>query len=329
MIHFFKLIRFPNLLIIVFVQYVMRWLLIAPILKQLGLKLQLGESLFALLCLSTVLIASAGYIINDYFDIKIDRVNKAEKIIVGKYISRRQAMFLHLLFSGIALLIAFYVNWKVGDLKLFTLQIIAVSILWYYSISFKYKLLIGNILIAILAAIIPLMAGYYEVVLLMKNSYIIIPLDAFTTEWEHQQAILQYKEMLNKIGLWIIGYGGFAFIYTVIREIIKDIEDMKGDAQYKCKTLPILYGIDSAKKVIYLIGLLAISILILVEWLFLKSLYARIYIVVGIQLMTIYLLFKVWTAKEKEQFHDASTLSKIIMLIGTLLIPFLYYLGEL
>ena len=91
--HFLRLIRFPNLVIIALTQYAIRFGIIYPFLNQAGLDLFLSEKLFGMLVGATVLIAASGYIINDYFDVKLDLLNKPNQLVIGKSISRRQAMF--------------------------------------------------------------------------------------------------------------------------------------------------------------------------------------------------------------------------------------------
>ena len=161
--HFIRLIRFPNLVIIALTQYAIRFGIILPFLEQGDLSLFLDEMLFAALVIATVLIAAAGYIINDYFDVKLDIVNKPKQLIIGKHITRRQAMFLHTLLNLIGIGLAFYVAIAIQHPMLILFQIISAALLWFYSVNFKKQILIGNLIIAALTALVPFTAGYYEI----------------------------------------------------------------------------------------------------------------------------------------------------------------------
>src|ERR1700747_2647931 len=148
MFAFLKLIRLQNLLVIAFTQYMMRWCLIYPILKTRGFELQFSNFHFFLLSLSTVMIAAAGYIINDYFDVRIDKVNKPEHLVIDKGVKRRVAMGAHMVINVIAILIGFYISHIIGNWKLGFIFFICALGLWLYSTSFKRQFLIGNIVIA-------------------------------------------------------------------------------------------------------------------------------------------------------------------------------------
>ena len=162
---FIKLIRLPNLLIIALTQYAIRFAIMRPILNSLSddleIKLQLSELDFFLLSLSTVMVAAAGYIINDYFDVKVDRVNRPNSIIVGKYIKRRVCMGAHIVISSIAILLGAYLAFKIGNWKLTLIQVMSVGALWYYSTMFKKQKVI------VIIIFIVLVLEYCEIVFLL------------------------------------------------------------------------------------------------------------------------------------------------------------------
>ena len=151
------------LVVIALTQYAIRFGIIYPFLQQAELDLYLSEGIFAALVLATVLIAAAGYIINDYFDIKLDYLNKPRQMIVGKSISRRYAMFWHIVLNAIGLSLAGYVAYTIGHPMLILFQLVSAALLWFYSVSFKKQVFIGNLIIASLTALVPFTAGYYEV----------------------------------------------------------------------------------------------------------------------------------------------------------------------
>ena len=157
---FLRLIRWPNLLIIAVTQYFIRWFILKPLLATAHFKVQLGLWPFSMLVLSTVLIAAAGYIINDYFDRKTDLINRPGKVIVGRLIRRRAAMFMHLLFTGIGILAGAYVAWSIGKLSLTVVFVFAAGVLWFYSTTYKRQILVGNLVISMLVGIVPVITSY-------------------------------------------------------------------------------------------------------------------------------------------------------------------------
>lgn len=239
---------------------------------------------FLALTFSTVLIAAAGYIINDYYDVKIDAINKPERLLVGRAIRRRRAMFAHLLLSFIGVGIGFLLSWKVGLINLG-----AVLLLWGYSDRLKRMLLIGNVAISLLSASMLLVVAVYN-------------------------------DRLNKITL---GYALFALLISLIREIIKDMEDVKGDASFECRTLPIVAGLRGAKLVLYpLIAVFQAFLLVVVLHPTTKQLFDA-YMIVLVLLPSIWMVVKLVRADRKRDFTYLSNLNKLIMLTGILSMLFL------
>lgn len=333
-IAFIKLIRLPNLLIIVLTQYAIRYGIIYSSLTINGLDLQMSELDFFLLSLSTVMIAAAGYIINDYFDVKIDRVNRPDKIIIGKYFKRRLAMGAHLIINFIAIVLAGYLAYKIGNWKLIFIQILAAGSLWYYSISFKKQVLIGNIIVALLAALVPFVAGLYELILQDSNAEDSVNGLLFFVEEDtpFEQVMYGFKAVMSIVMKWVIGFSIFAFLSTMVREIIKDIEDYEGDKKYYSNTLAVIYGKDKAKLVaqlfiviiILLIGYLQYNQIVMNQGggtieraqSQTKALITTIYFLIALQLPLFYLLVKLQTAKEKVDYSKLSMNMKYIMLLG-------------
>ena len=237
------------------------------------------ESGFLALTFSTVCIAAAGYIINDYYDVKIDAINKPERLLVGRVIRRRRAMFAHLILSFIGIVTGAILMVPVGLINLG-----AVLLLWGYSARLKKLLLIGNITIALLSASMLLVVAVYN-------------------------------DMLNNTTL---GYALFAFLISLIREIVKDIEDMRGDATFDCRTLPIVAGMRGAKLVLY--PLIAIFQAVLIAAVLHPStpLLFDIYMLLLVLAPSIWMLVKLVRADRKQDFSYLSNLNKLIMLMGIL-----------
>jgi 4-hydroxybenzoate polyprenyltransferase len=231
MVAFFRLIRWPNLIFIALTQFLFYYCILLPSFRQ-ALQGQFTNVLqpdqFWILCLSSVLIAAAGYIINDYFDLNIDRINKPGKMIVEKVIKRRWTIVLHWILSSIGILLGFYLSWKMRNIFIGPANLVCVALLWFYSTTFKRRLLIGNIIISLLTAWVILVLYLCE----FRFHRFIDPL---------------YHPILSKVYKSSVLYGAFAFIISLIREIIKDIEDMEGDARYHCRTMPVVWGIHVSK----------------------------------------------------------------------------------
>ncbi len=298
---FFKLIRWGNLLFIVLTQTLFRYFIL-PFVYRAGHpgyeSIKLSEGLFYLLILASVCIAGAGYIINDYFDVNIDQVNKSAKVIIGKYINRRTAILLHALLSFVGLALSVYIGYKITNILIPFFNFIAIVVLWFYSSTFKKKILIGNVLISLLTAWV------IFVLTLCEYRFRISPHDIV---WQR----------LLKVSFL---YAGFAFIISLIREVIKDMEDMEGDMKYGCKTMPIAWGLPVSKVftavwIVVLVGVLvAIQIYVIQFGWWLSALYALIAIIIPL----IWVLRKLYIANTAAQFHQLSSVIKLIMLAGIL-----------
>jgi len=322
-VDFLRLIRFPNLVIILLTQYAVRFGIIYPFLRQAGLDFFLSEKLFAFLALSTVSIAAAGYIINDYFDVKLDYVNKPNQTLIGKNISRRQAMFLHIITNAFGLLLAIYIAFKIGHPLLVLFQLISAILLWFYSVSLKKQVLVGNLSIAALTALVPFTAGYYEVAVMFDE---VREVGSYASESLAARSLGSLLFSIQYLIYWIFGYSIFAFLLSMIREIIKDCEDIKGDEAFNCKTLPIVFGIPSAKKVAIGIAILTFAFILLVEWIqfISKDWPSLLYFILLVSLPLLWVVWKISKASEKKHFFIISQAIKIIMLFGILYIIVIY-----
>jgi 4-hydroxybenzoate polyprenyltransferase len=268
-----KLTRFGNLVIIGFAQYFTAGFLIG--------KETIYDYRLFLLTISTVLIAAAGYIINDYYDVKIDYINKPERVVIGKNITRRFAIMFHVLLSVTGIAIGLYLSWQLA-----AINALSVFLLWLYSNYLKRLPFIGNLSVAVLTA---LAIYVVDVLYRTQNSLVVI-------------------------------YAVFAFFMTLVREIIKDIEDLKGDNTFGCKTLPIVLGIRKTKGIIYLIIVFfSVSVLVLNYWY--EALPFQYYLIF-LFAPVLWLLFRLFRADMKREFSQLSTFCKVIMLLGILSMAF-------
>lgn len=265
---------------------------------------------FLLIVLSCLFIAAAGYIINDYFDINIDQVNKPNKVVVGAHIKRRWVIFWHLFLSVMGIYIAavalpFSAYWHIHLSNLLT-----ILLLWFYSTNFKKEFLVGNVVIAILTA----------------WSIAIVYFSKFTIQ---QITHPDIKEVANfRFAKLMALYSSFAFILTLIREALKDMEDIDGDQKFGCKTMPIVWGLRPTKVyigvwlivVIACLGIIQLYIIPFGWW------YGILYCLFFIIWPLIYVLSKLRTSYVSKDFKKLSLYIKIAMLSGILSMLFFYFL---
>lgn len=301
MINFLRLIRYKNLIIIILTQYLMRWSILKPILAVYNFKLQFSELHFFFLVMATVFITAAGYVINDYFDSKTDMVNRPETVIVGKTLNRRWAILLHIIFNAIGIGLGAYISFYIG-LPILTLVFVLITgILWFYSTTYKRQFLIGNVIVAILTALVPLMVILFEIPLLNK---------------EYGLLMREMHYNFTHIIMWVSAFALFAFLLTLIREIIKDIEDFEGDRAYGGQTMPIVLGVVNSKIVVITFALTTLFSLLYIYFRFLNDTITLVYFVVLLIIPLIYLIYRIIIAENKRDYHKASNLSKFIMLAG-------------
>lgn len=311
MLAFLRLIRLPNLLILAFTGYMLRWALLKPVLalKRADLDYslldtQITELDYFLLILSMVMIAAAGYIINDYFDVRIDEVNRPTSNVIDRGIKRRVAMGAHMVINFIGAGLGIYLSWKYNQFRPGTfIYITAPALLWFYSTNLKRQLLIGNIVIALLSGLVPLLIMLFE----LPAIYYAFP-------------DLVNARLLDLSDVFMVAkfYALFAFLISLIREIIKDTEDYEGDMKYGCRTLPIVAGISTSKYVIIGLTMVLAGILGWLQWLqYLSQDWMSFgYFTLLLEIPLIYLMYRVYTAVSKKDWWFSSLLVKLIMLSG-------------
>ncbi len=271
---FLKLTRFWNLLIIALAQY-----FTAAFLIDSG---KIWDLRLLLLSGSTMIIAAAGYIINDYYDVKIDLINKPERVVIGKQVARRYAILFHSILSIVGTAIGFLLNWKIGVINFFS-----AFLLWWYSNDLKRQPFIGNFVVALLTG-----------------------LSIFLIN-------ILYHTYQPLVGIYSI----FAFAMTLIREIVKDMEDLKGDNTFGCKTLPIIWGMLKTKLLIYfLMAVLFGSVIIINE---LYSQLPLLYFFAFLFVPLVFLFARLVRADTKKDFYYLSQWCKVIMVLGIVSMVFI------
>lgn len=303
-----RLIRWNNLFIILLTQLLVWLCVLRPMQHWSEGPFLLNGLHFTLICLSTILIAAGGYIINDYFDIRIDEINKPGKVILEHQIHRRAAIIFHTVCNVTALLLAAYVAYRGGHYEWLLIQAGCTLLLFFYSTHFKRQFMVGNVVVALLTGLTiitllvyePAMRPYYFKTPMLRKGAEIIP---------------------NPV--WVLGiYTCFAFVLTWMREVVKDMEDHIGDAAEGCVTLPIRWGLLPAARFVQVLSLLAIIPLLIASWKVTGwlSVYTFFGITIPLVLWTLILPRQATTA----HYHRMSRWLKIIMVsgVGSLLIYF-------
>ena len=306
---FLHLIRIPNLLIIILTQVLLRYGLQKTFLFNGDTAMMSGFRDFLLLVTATVFIAMGGYVINDYFDVEIDTLNKPGKNVVGRQFTGKAVRNLSVILSCIGLISGGLLAYRFRSLTLAAFFISVTGLLWLYSERYKKMLVRGNLIVAGLSALVVLVVWYFEFLHLGRNPE------------NFSQFILTMKD----VNLFFMFYAIFAFLCSLIREIIKDMEDIEGDREFGCRTIPIVIGLKKTKMIV--LGLTAITILLLGfgQMNFESRGYTLVfwYLLAVVQLPLVFLGYKVFTAKEKEDYQFGSLISKLIMVAGILSIQLL------
>lgn len=313
-ISFLRLIRWPNLIYIALTQYLLRYGVLFPVYTHpaVNQEFSLSHGEFALLVLSTVLVAAAGYIINDYFDVKADEINKPDRIFIDRTLNRRTAILWHWSFNFTGIALGFYLAWKVGHPILGFLHVGTAAILWFYTTLLKRIALLGNLSIAFLTALVVGMVLWFE--------------PSFYSDFFERNASVQ-EEVLNIFK----GYALFAFLLTLYREVIKDLEDMEGDRSVNNKTLPLLLGVPFAKicSAIIALSILALTFVYissqikLHEDLVFYQIKSIRYLFISVCLPLIFSLFFLYRADQSMHYKWVSKMIKITMLAGILYLFFI------
>ena len=289
-----KLIRYQNLLMLAFMQLVFRY----AFFKIQDIPLALADWQYGLLVLSTVLIAAGGYVINNILDQKTDAINKPNNVIIGKNISETNAYTLYMALTVAGVAIGFYLSNVILKPSFAAVFILIAATLYLYATSLKQILIVGNIIVAILLSCSVIIIGIFDLLPAIEAG-------------NQQQMRIVFSILLD--------YAIFTFFINMLREIIKDIEDVDGDYDQGIRTLPIVIGKSRTAKIVF--GLSFIPILFLLYYInsyLLNLIYTTFYLLLFVMGPLFYFTVKVWSAKSKKEFHTLSLLLKWIMFFGIL-----------
>ena len=291
--NFLKLIRYKNLLMLVFMQLIFRY----GFLKLQNIPLGLSNFNYCLLILSTVLIAAAGYVVNDIFDQDTDSYNKPKDLIVGRKITEATAYNIYAGLNIAGVLLGFYISYLIGHYNFSTLFVLIAALLYMYATSLKQIAVVGNLVVALLLGVSVLIIGVYDLFPVMMVG----------------------NRVAGSLFSVLLDYAIFAFMINFIREIVKDLEDIKGDDANGIRTLAVILGV---KKTNYLVAALTlIPIAFLSEYIFKYLVSNNLFVSVFYALAFIiaplfYFIIKIVTAQEQKEFGQLSLLLKLVLLAG-------------
>ena len=301
---FFKLVRWPNLLITALMMCLVYHCI-------MGFDSSLA---FTLLVISMVLVQAGGYVINDIFDKDIDVINKPDKLIVGEIFTEKQCNVFYIVLSimglGCALAASLMALGK-NSITIMAYMVLLVCGLYSYSRTYKRKLIVGNLIVSLSVAFAVFIPWLFEMIYVSRHELLLITL-----------------KPLMKISLRIVLiYTAFAFLTTLIREIVKDMEDVDGDNRSNCRTIPIVWGMNTAQIIVIILSLITVGVIWgaagYFDGLGFKITYYMLYYASGLLVFMVFVnnLMSLITKKplrKEKQFRMQSMWLKISMLIGVL-----------
>ena len=302
-----RLVRWSNLLFLAALVWLMEKWVAVPLLNKAAFGEQLPWWMVLLTGMAIVLIAAGGYVINDYFDVKIDRINRPDELIVTRSVSKPAAMRLSVILSGVGVVCGVVVAGLLRSLTLGILFVAVPGLLWFYSSSYKRLFMVGNLTIALLAGLTPLMVGMTNVAMLELR----------------YETILPYTTLPHDLYAWLGGFALFAFLLTWIREIVKDLQDQMGDRELECHSMPVVWGETWTKVFVTALILLTLAVVVQLWWNVLPfpvswtSLSTR-YIMLGVVIPLLGALWLLWAAKIPSDYKTCQQVVKLTMLLGML-----------
>lgn len=300
------LLRGGNLLFTAMVVWCMEKWVATPLLNRALFGEQLPWYVLALLMLATVFVAAGGYVVNDYFDVKIDSINRPDRLVVTRGISKQAAMRLSIALSGAGALLGMVVAWMTHSWLLALIYVIVPGLLWFYSSSYKRILLLGNLTIAVISGLVPLLVAIANIDWLVHR---------------YGEDIIAYTTLRHDLFVWLGGFALFAFLGTWIREIIKDMQDEPGDRELECHTMPVVWGnqitkvIVSALMLTLILGILYVAYYLVPfphDWLAVR------YPILGLLIPIVCTAILMWRGTIPSDYRSAQNVMKFVLFMGVL-----------
>lgn len=306
---YLKLIRLPNLLYVVIFQALVYYMVVNPLVSDSGFYLKMPIWIIASIMMATMFIAAGGYVVNDYFDLKIDRMNRPDKVVVTNSISKKEAMQIYIIFTvaGVAIGLAAAIA-----LKSFTIAfifIIVAGLMWFYSSSYKRMLIVGNLMVALMAALVPLLPAFAAKEKLVST---------------FGEIVLNVPVVAN-IYTMCCGIAFFVFMITLITEILKDMNDEYGDREMECHTIPVVWGDKVAKIIVTVLSALFIGLAVWASHImpFFNNNYTLRFVMTFLQVPLIFMMYYMWS-NTCRGVRNSIYMARV-MLIFIALYPILFY----
>ncbi len=307
---FFKLIRWPNLMIIFLSMFFMLFLIIRPVLGTETAHFGMTGIQFALLVTATLFIAIGGYIINDIKDQDADAINKTGKNQVGVAFSTKQAAVIYLVFTLLGLFAGSYLSFLLQKTQYALIFLLTVGLLWYYAERYQCQPLVGNLVVAFLSALSFGLVWLFEI-FAMQLQHISLPI---------------LPENIKMVNMLVLVYMSFAFLTSWLREMVKDIEDIDGDEKVGCLTFAVAHGRKRSKILALVVNLIGFSASILTQWFFYThALMILFWLFMLVDGLFIFIFIQLLYAREKAQFGQLSLWIKLLMLSGIISMTFFYF----
>jgi 4-hydroxybenzoate polyprenyltransferase len=260
-----------------------------------------------LLVLSVVCIAAGGYVINDYFDVKIDRINRPDDLVVTRVVSRDAAMRLFRVLTAVGIVAGLAVAWWARSWNMLFINVVIPGLLWFYSSSYKRMLLVGNLIVAFISALVPLL---------------IAMVNADHLRFLYHES-LAYTPIVGQLYVWLGGFALFCMLLTLSREVVKDMEDVEGDRELECRTMPIVWGEKVSKIVVTIVLLVTIALIAYLAWFVLPfpmewATFTGRFIIFGLMVPMLCVLVLLWSARSKRELHTVQQVLKFVMFLGTM-----------
>lgn len=233
---YIKLLHLPTLLLVAVMQLTTYYFIITPILAPYGIAPALSVWDLSNLILASVFMAAGGFVINDYFDLKIDEINRPLTRIVGKRIEKHTAMTLYIVLTAIGIVFALLLCWHASSLDYALMLLFITGILWFYSSTYKRILVLGNAIVAVLMGLVPIMVAIFH------NWFMVL----------EYQITPEAEEAMSQCLTYSAGMGLLAFAWTFVVEVVKDMSTEKGDRELECHTFPIVLGESKTKWILYI-----------------------------------------------------------------------------
>lgn len=316
---YLKLIRIPNLIFIIAVQAFIYFAVIMPIVGGYGFIVRIPYWVLASLVFATMLIAAGGYVINDYFDVKIDRMNRPESVIIANTIDKHDAMHIYMILTAAGVGIGVAAAVALKSFTIAFIYIIVAGLMWFYSSSYKRMLVVGNLMVALMSALVPMIPAFAAKVQMCKD---------------FGEMFLQ-TPVVPTIYTMCCGLGLFAFIMMFIIEIVKDMRDEYGDREMECHTIPVVWGVQTAKIIVTSLAaiLLGLSVWAALKVPFVNTSmsplfhlnYSVVYVLTAILVPVVFMVYSVWNNSCKA-YCNALHAARVALLFGATYPLFFYYL---